>query len=941
MINPGKYEKIFNVLPMPLFVVFSNRPMFTIAAVNDAYLKLTNLSDKELLGRGFMEFSAISTSYELLRWRKSMLRVLKSKSADKISTQMGVRFSNDHAIRTKHFDMTNVPMVDQAGEVTHIVCTFFDLTEHIHLKAKNHSANEELNSGGHVNLVNDKEDNLQLIEAHEQCQSILRNVNGILWEMNVETQELVFTNEQPKPILGYSQAEWQASPGFWKRRLHPHDREIAADYFRLKHYKTDKFDFECRMACAKGRYVWLKHFISVIAEKGKPVMLRGLMVDISDLKRLNAFAYFEKKIWRLHAKKGLSTPQLLTAFLLGLEEMLPELRCSIHEVKHQRIFNWAAPSLPMAYIQAMHGLTLGKSLGTCGASALLKKAVIVPNIVKDLQWLNTRYIALAANLQACWSYPIMNAEREVLATLGCYCTTPRLPNQDEELIIHQANSLLKIILGNRILIEEEQVQLQLVKNGQQLAKFGTWSWDTNLNVLVWSDSMYAMYGIDKADCAITFEGYLSCLHQDDKERVSAGIGGVLSTKKGLEFEERIILPDGAIRKLKSWCALNLDNQGNTIGMYGACLDITEIKNREEQLLANEKLLRNLTDAQTNFVIRVDLSGKYTYCNQKYEEIFSWRALGEKLIGSECLKTVVPHDIQHAFNVAEQCLMQPNIVFQIALDKVAGDGRVLHTLWDLVCLTDEQGCPREIQGTGMDITAWKENMDNLPIGKKQLEWVKLESSAVFDWDNVEGNISESKLQVMHKRYHAFFQYSPQPMWVYEVDTLRFVDVNEAAMKCYGYSREEFLSANTEMNRLAEDMHRYLKVMESASQEKNMVFQGVFRHQKKNGELLHMDIRSKPIKFNDKDTYLVLASDITDKLNYFEGIKRQNEKFREVAWMQSQVVRAPLTRMMSLIDLLKKEESVNSDQDKLFDYLLTSALELDEIVKDISIKTPKVE
>ena len=1021
MMSVKNFQAIFKVLPTPGLILLPNGPGFPIVAVNDAYLNLTNLSEKELIGKDFTESSTIRTSYQLLNWRKAILRVLKSKSADKISTELYVGLSAEHSGMIKYFELSNVPSLNKKGEVDYIVCSFVDVTERVALHVKYRGAREELKRNERLD------------------KSILQDIDNILWEMKVETQELSFVNEQLKPVLGHPIAEWQSRPDFWKTHLHPHERELVTNYLRKGHYKTDNFTFECRVARADGKYALLKNFVSVIADQGKPVLLRGLMVDISENKRINDLEYFEKKILRLNAKMGAKIQHILTAFLLGLEEILPELRCSIHQVKNSRIYNWAAPSLPRPYINALDGLPLSKSVGSCAASAFLKQTVIVHDIENDLRWLKSKDAALANHLRACWSYPVMNTNGDVLATLGLYCAMPKSPNEKEARIIQRANIILKIILENRIYAEHLEENTMLMNQSQHLAKFGNWSWDVNNDVLTWSDTMYTIYGRNKTKERITFENYLNFLHYEDKDKVSAGIGGVLSTKIGIEFEERIIRPDGEVRHLKSWCKLKLGENGETISLYGACLDITETKKTEEQFLANEVKLRNLVNSQTNFVIRVDFKGKYTYCNHKYEEVFGWSAKGSSLIGHYCMKTVFSHHHQQLFDIAEQCLMQPDTVYQLEIDKIAVDGSMISTLWDLVCLTDERGNPMELQGIGIDITAWKSKNEKLIKVNERSPYTDQGTNAMYDWDILadhiawgdsyyvtygqpkskekyplerwvaevheddaerillelkavladvgkhswfadyqfkkadgtyvwlevighiireektgtavrmvgmirdisERKVSESKLNVLHERYHDLFQHSPQPMWVYEVDTLKFVDVNEAAIKCYGYSREEFLSANTAMIRLAEDMHRYLQVMESANQEKNMVFQGVFRHQNKDGEVLHMDIRSNPIKFNDKETYLVLASDITDRLNYFEGIEKQNEKLKEIAWMQSHVVRAPLTRMMSLIDLLKNDETVNADNDKLFEYLLSSALELDEIVKDISVKTAKVE
>jgi DNA-binding NtrC family response regulator len=73
-----------------------------------------------------------------------------------------------------------------------------------------------------------------------------------------------------------------------------------------------------------------------------------------------------------------------------------------------------------------------------------------------------------------------------------------------------------------------------------------------------------------------------------------------------------------------------------------------------------------------------------------------------------------------------------------------------------------------------------------------------------------------------------------------------------------------------------------------------------------------------------------------LNYVQAIEEQNKQLRDIAWIQSHVVRAPLARIVGLIDLFKNHKNSNDDKELLFDYLLESAHQLDDIIKDITVK-----
>lgn len=193
-----------------------------------------------------------------------------------------------------------------------------------------------------------------------------------------------------------------------------------------------------------------------------------------------------------------------------------------------------------------------------------------------------------------------------------------------------------------------------------------------------------------------------------------------------------------------------------------------------------------------------------------------------------------------------------------------------------------------------------------------------------------------IQNSRKQYTDVFNLSPQPMWVFDAETLRFLDVNNAAIENYGYSREEFLMLSIDDIRPKseiENLHNALKETEND----NKTYYGAFTHVKKTGERIIVDIYNNYILFNNKDARLVLANDITERQRHVEAIERQNELLKDIAWTQSHEVRAPLARIMGLVDLIKMNESIDGEHKQLLSHLIDSANELDTIIQDIVNKS----
>jgi PAS domain S-box-containing protein len=199
-----------------------------------------------------------------------------------------------------------------------------------------------------------------------------------------------------------------------------------------------------------------------------------------------------------------------------------------------------------------------------------------------------------------------------------------------------------------------------------------------------------------------------------------------------------------------------------------------------------------------------------------------------------------------------------------------------------------------------------------------------------------------LEESQRRYKDLFHLSPLPMWVYDKETLAFLDVNDAAIASYGYSKAEFLGLCLEDIRPKEEIPQLEKSIEESKNQADLKHAGTFRHLKKSGEVILVEINSNPILFNGRPAKLILANDITLKKAYIETIEHQNTKLKDIAWMQSHVVRAPLARLLGLVNLLGLELKDLSEENKtLMDYITTSAEELDDVIKDINQKTHRID
>lgn len=145
--------------------------------------------------------------------------------------------------------------------------------------------------------------------------------------------------------------------------------------------------------------------------------------------------------------------------------------------------------------------------------------------------------------------------------------------------------------------------------------------------------------------------------------------------------------------------------------------------------------------------------------------------------------------------------------------------------------------------------------------------------------------EEALKDSEERYHLLFDCTPQPIWVYDEETLSFLAVNDAAVRTYGYSREEFLSMTIEDIRPDEDVPALL--IKTAAGIEGPVLTSPWRHKKRDGSLIYVEVTSHPLVFDKKSARLVIATDVTERKLLDEEQRRMHASIQQSAieWRQT--------------------------------------------------------
>ena len=137
-------------------------------------------------------------------------------------------------------------------------------------------------------------------------------------------------------------------------------------------------------------------------------------------------------------------------------------------------------------------------------------------------------------------------------------------------------------------------------------------------------------------------------------------------------------------------------------------------------------------------------------------------------------------------------------------------------------------------------------------------------------------AQQLLRESEQRYRAMFEHNPQPMWVYDANTYDFLAVNDAAVNHYGYSRDEFLRMTIFEIRPPEERRRLQAVIEERKADQFSRPLGTFKHQRKDGSIIDVEITSHGLQFEGRPARVVLAQDVTERKRVEQALLKNQQR-----------------------------------------------------------------
>lgn len=208
---------------------------------------------------------------------------------------------------------------------------------------------------------------------------------------------------------------------------------------------------------------------------------------------------------------------------------------------------------------------------------------------------------------------------------------------------------------------------------------------------------------------------------------------------------------------------------------------------------------------------------------------------------------------------------------------------------------------------------------------------------------------ANLQASEDKYKTLFYKSPLPKWIYDEETLDFLEVNDMAIRSYGYSREEFLRMKILDIRPDEDKELLLKDVEEVRGHPGAFRQSQWRHAKRNGEVIDVDITAHAIIFEGHRARMVVVNDVTVGKRHEKQLRQlnadlakraielaaSNGELERFAYIASHDLQEPLRMVTSFLQLLQKKYKGHLDDkaDQYIHYAVDGAERMKALIMDL--------
>lgn len=459
-------------------------------------------------------------------------------------------------------------------------------------------------------------------------------------------------------------------------------------------------------------------------------------------------------------------------------------------------------------------------------------------------------------------------------------------------------------INQRKIAEKQLADAILRKDlAARAAKIGVWDWNIKTDTLVWDNIMYDLYGTHRDNFDGAYQAWLQGVHPDDRAQENSKVERALAGEEDFDTQFRIIHPNTQeVRYIRGIAQVERDESGAPLRMVGVNYDVTdEVENLnkvEELFREREDILESITDG----FFSVDKNWTVTYWNKAAEKIL--KKAKDDILGKNLWEEYPDAKSLKYYSEYHQSVNENEVrrfVEYYPAERV----------WtEVSCFPKENGLAVYFKNITEQV-AHEQNITKL----KRLQEHVVNSTHDFIWAIDKNRIlilaNNAYLNAMEEFYNVKYEVGKP------------------------------IISFTEQNWHAEDndKEQWRNAYNSVLKEGN---EGHFTYTMKNrlGTNLIFKLSFYPIRDeatpSEVDGVACFARDITERVKHIEAIEEQNEKLKEIAFIQSHLVRAPLARIMALSSLVKNGIIEKDELNEILNHLVASTEELDAVIRKTTKK-----
>ena len=436
-------------------------------------------------------------------------------------------------------------------------------------------------------------------ESEARLREIVDTMPTLAW-CNLPDGSNEFVNQRWRDYTGLSPEEVQREG--YKVTIHPEDLPKWLNEWRTLVASGQGGEIEVRLRRHDGAYRWFLIRVEPLRDdSGEIVRWYGTNTDIEDRKRAEAALQWsdallagEKRVLEMIAH-GETLPRIVEALCQVVEEQSSDIlsSCLLLDAQGTHLRHGAAPRLPQSYIDAIDGVAIGPTGGSCITAAYRAAPVVVSDIAVDPLWADYRHLPLAHGLRACWSVPIISSEGQVLGTFAMYYREPRSPSPHELHVLEQIASLGAMSITHQRAAEKVRQDERELRQLIDFLPQHVLVLDKDGKLLQANKTMldYNGYTLEEMQGAGTQERIKRDLHPDDLERANSERSAGLSRGVPFEIEKRMLGKDGRYRWFLFRYKPVLNEDGHIVRWFATATDIEDRKHAEDRMRNETVALR--------------------------------------------------------------------------------------------------------------------------------------------------------------------------------------------------------------------------------------------------------------------------------------------------------------------------------------------------------------